>query len=388
MTSLSDVYEGGVRTVVDRRRRLFATTVFATGVAMCAVAIVLTTTGARSWVGLDIEGARRTAGILAGLGLPAAMVGVFTALPASDETRAAAVIGTSVSVFGVFLFVYAYPERWLTNEPALALSTVAVYTLGVLVTFWCLFVAVATFNRRGDPGGTTRVEVTDEGTIELVRRGTDEESSLTSSVRSVPGLGGIGLVGSDPAGDVPTQTSDGGVQVAEQRADEATGTDADTDPVDTVWTAEPDGDSGSEPASNSNAVAGADGASVGSRDSRTGSEQQGQRSSDQADTGRGRRADNASAPEDEPTTGGWEHSSTNRGTGPGPTDDGGQSVTQGGGTEVLSGSNGQPDAYCGNCAYFEYVGDTDDLEPYCRYHRESMEDLEPCEQWTANTTDQ
>lgn len=360
MTSLSDVYEGGVRTVVDRRRRLFATALFVIGVAVCAVAILLTTTGLRSWAGLDVEGARRVAGILAGLGLPGAMVGVFTALPASDETRAAAVIGTSISVFGVLLFTYAYPERWLTNEPALALSTVAVYTLGVLVTFWCLFVAVATFNRRGDPGGTARVEVTDEGRIELVSRGTDEESSLTSGVPSVPGLGGIGLVGSDPAGDVPTQTNDGGVQAAEQRADRDTGAGA----VDTVWTVEPDDDSGSEQTSSSDA-AGDSG--------RTGSGSERQRSS--------ARTDGTSARESGSTTGGWQGR-------PEPTSDGGQSVTQEGVTEVFSGSNGQPDAYCGNCAYFEYAGNADDLDPYCRYHRESMEDLEACERWTANTTEE
>ena len=367
MTSLSDVYEGGVRTVVDRRRRLFATALFTIGVAMCAVAIVLTTTGLRSWAGLDVAGARRAAGILAGLGLPAAMVGVFAALPASDETRAAAVIGTSVSVFGVLLFAYAYPERWLTNEPALALSTVAVYTLGVLVTFWCLFVAVATFNRRGDPGGTARVEVTDEGRIELVSRGTDEES-LTSGVPSVPGLGGIGLVGGDPAGDVPTQTNDGDdpVQVGERRTDGDAGAETGTDLVDTVWTTDP----GSEPASSSDAER------SGQTDSPAGSGRQG---SSRTDTGRGR----ASTRDDGPTTGGPEQRLTGD---PEPTSDGG--VTQEGVTEVLSGSSGQPDAYCGNCAYFEYAGDADDLNPYCRYHRESMEDLEACEQWTANTTEE
>ena len=347
MTSLSDVYEGEVRTVVGRRRRALVIALFAAGVAMGAAAILLTTTGLRSWAGLSVEEAREVAGVLAGVGLPAAMVGVFLALPASDETRAAAVIGASVSVFGVLLFVYAYPDSWLESEPALALATVALYTLGVLVTFWCLFVAVATFNRRSDPGGAARVEVTDEGTVRLVR-GDGEESSSGADLSSVPGLGGIGLVGRDPDGDVPTQTNpDGDTGDVQEPGSwpkaEASGGSDPSESVDRITTATgdtasaPERDSGSEPQQ---------------RDTSTGSE-----------PGPGSR--------------------------PEPTSDGGQSVAGGSGVEVLSGSDGgQPDAYCGNCAYFEYVEVGGDLDPYCGYHQEFMEDLDPCENWTANTTDE
>lgn len=343
MTSLSDVYEGGVRTVVGRRRRVLVMALFAAGVAMGAAAILLTTTGLRSWAGLSVEEAREVAGVLAGVGLPAAMVGIFLALPASDETRAAAVIGASVSVFAVLLFVYAYPGSWLESDPALALATVALYTLGVLVTFWCLFVAVATFNRRSDPGGAARVEVTDEGTVRLVR-GDDEESPSGSDLSSVPGLGGIGLVGRDPDGDVPTQTNPDGdpEDVQEPGPWSETGDSGGSDQsgsVDRITTATGDTESAAEQGSDS-----------------------------------------------EPQQ---REASTGRELGPEPTSDGGQSVTGGSGVEVISGPDGgQPDAYCGNCAYFEYVEVGGDLDPYCGYHQEFMEDLDPCENWTANTTDE
>ncbi len=228
-------------------------------------------------------------------------------------------------------------------------------------------VALRAYAEEFDDVSIGNVEVTDEGRIELVSRGTDEES-LTSGVPSVPGLGGIGLVGSNPDGDVPTQTNDGDdpVQVGERRTDGDAGAETGTDLVDTVWTTDP----GSEPASSSDAER------SGQTDSPAGSGRQG---SSRTDTGRGR----ASTRDDGPTTGGPEQRLTGD---PEPTSDGG--VTREGVTEVLSGSNGQPDAYCGNCAYFEYAGDADDLDPYCRYHRESMEDLEACEQWTANTTEE
>ena len=343
MTSLSDVYEGGVRTVVGRRRRVLATALFAAGVTIGAAAILLTTTGLRSWTGLSVTEAREVAGVLAGVGLPAAMVGIFLALPASDETRAAAVIGGSVSIFGVFLFVYAYPGSWLGSEPTLALATVALYTLGLLVTFWCLFVAVATFSRRKDPGGAARVEVTDEGTVRLVRG--DSEDSSTSDPPSVSGPGGIGLVGRDPDGDVPTQTNNNS---------------------DAGDTPEPNTDTGS-------------GASAGTAVDKVAS------SNTEQASGQDSRSTSKPEPQQEPagaSTGG------DPGPRPEPTSDGGKSVAGSAGAELISGSNGgQPDAYCGNCAYFEYVEVGGDLDPYCGYHQEFMEDLDPCERWTANTTD-
>jgi len=195
MTSLSEVYSGETGALANRRQRQFGMALFVAGAAMVGGAIALATTGLSTWLGFDVIGARRVAGILAGLGLPAAILGVFAVLPASDPTRATAVIGTSIAVFGVLLFSYAYPSEWLANNLAVALTTTAIYTLGALVLVWCLFVAIATFKTRNDPGGSARIRVTDEGKIRVVDTG-----------RSVPGLGGIGLLGSDPDGDVPTQT--------------------------------------------------------------------------------------------------------------------------------------------------------------------------------------
>ncbi len=41
------------------------------------------------------------------------------------------------------------------------------------------------------------------------------------------------------------------------------------------------------------------------------------------------------------------------------------------------------DRYCGNCRHFEYVRDANGMTPYCGYHKELMEDMEPCEAWDA-----
>jgi len=197
MTSLSDVYEGGVSTVADPRQRAAGLALFAAGAALVVAAIALATTGLRGVVGLGVIDARWYAGVLAGLGVPAVFVGIFVVLPASDRSRAAAAIGASLAVFGVVLYGYAYPDRWFAADPAVALVTTLIYAAGALLTFWCLFVSVATFKRRNDPGGTARIEITEEGNVRVV-----------SADSSTSEFGSVGMFGSDPDGDVPTQTND------------------------------------------------------------------------------------------------------------------------------------------------------------------------------------
>ncbi|MEF8829307.1 MAG: hypothetical protein V5A49_09740, partial [Haloarcula sp.] len=45
---------------------------------------------------------------------------------------------------------------------------------------------------------------------------------------------------------------------------------------------------------------------------------------------------------------------------------------------------GEPDTYCGNCRHFEYVMQDGDIEPYCSFHGEVMDDMDPCSAWVRN----
>ena len=193
MTSLTDVYDGGVGVVAGPRQRIAGATLFLAGAAMVVGAIPIATTDVGQGLGLSLYGARELAGILAGLGVPAVFVGILTVLPTGRRTRAGAAIGASLSVFAVFLFSYAYPYDWVSSAPTLAVITTLSYAAGTLVTFWCLFVGIATFKTRNDPGGTARLAVTDEGIVRIV----SSEGSMS----------GIGLFGSNPDGDVDTQTN-------------------------------------------------------------------------------------------------------------------------------------------------------------------------------------
>jgi len=320
MTSLSSVYDGGVGSVVGRRRRVAGAALFTLGAALVAGSIPLSTTDLAAWLGLSVIEARHAAGIMAGLGIPAVLIGIFTVLPASGVTRAAAAIGASLAVLGVALFAYAYPGRWVSADPQFAVLTMVVYSLGAFVTVWCLFVAVATFKTRNDPGGTARVELTEEGTVRVI--------SVDSSL---PSFGSVGLFGSGPDGDVETQTNDdpdGDMVVPEASVSETTpGTTAST------------------------ATRSRDGRSTGD----------GWRSRD-PDAGR------STHPASPASDGGTAVA----------TDDGDRSRVP------AAEGRGTPDRYCGNCQHFEYVRADGEITPYCGLTNTLMEDMDACEDWSPN----
>lgn len=298
MTSLTDVYEGRVGRVASRRQQLFGSGLFLAGVTMLVGAIAIATTGIGS-ARLSEYAAREVGGILAGIGLQTVLLGVFALLPASRRVRGAAVIGTGVALLGVALFRHAYPYQWVESAPLLALLTTAVYFFGVVTTFWCLFVALATFKTRNDPGGTAQMEITQEGTIRLV-----EEAKSTG------GLGGIGMFGTEPDGTVETQTnattqhSNGGNGPAAAVSDGGAST---TGGISEVGTSEP--------------------STAGSATTETSSDAM---------------SDSTAA-------------------------------------------RTEPDSYCGNCRYFEYVTIDGEPEPYCGYHGEELEDMDACSSWTEQS---
>jgi hypothetical protein len=311
MASLTDVYEGHLRTVTTSRRVTLGASTFAVGTATVVGSIVVATTDVGAQFGLGLYEARELAGVLAGFGLPAALLGVFTVLPAGRATRSASVIGASVSVFGVSLFVVAYPYQWFgSGDGILALASLLAYFAGTITTLGCLFVGLATFRTRNEPGGTARMEITETGQVRLVEEADPAPPSA---------LGSVGLFGRGPAGDVTTQTN------------------RDSPPRE----CEPDSSTSAE-------IIDSDGSR--SRD----------RSRPSAGTAT---ADGGSTTVD-------------GGDGLEPPEDDAEFIDSATG-------RGRPDAYCGNCAHFEYVKVEGEITPYCGRHDELMEDMDPCDQWTG-----
>jgi MFS family permease len=283
MTSLSEAYGGPAGEEGGLRRLYLGVGLFLLGAILVVAAIVITTTDVLLQRGFTLTAAREFGGIIGGIGVPAVFLGVFSVLPAAKRTRAAAVIGASIAILGVALFAHAYPCQWSGSNcgqglPDLTLLTVGVYFLGTITTFWCLFVGVANFKTRNDPGGTVKMEITRQGETRIVEV---ERSRLG-------GLGGIGFLGGTPDGEVETQTN-----------------------------------------------AGAAGATVSDG---------------------GAAAEDIRSPLDA--------------DGPKPAGD------------RTDAGLPKGDTYCGNCAHFDYVRTDDGIRPYCGYYAETMDDMDPCDEWT------
>jgi hypothetical protein len=324
MTSLTEVYQGGAGGA-DLRRLYAGVGLFAIGAVLAVGGIVVgTSAGGGGVFGFSKYGARELAGVLAGVGLPATFLGAMTVLPkASWRIRAAGWLGAAVALVGVVAFTAVYPGQWFGMPTDYTLPVTAVYFAGAITTFWCLFVAVANFKARNDPGGTVRLEVTKEGETKVIE---------VSNDRLRQGLGGIGLLGETPDGNAPTQTNQG--------PDTSTVSDGGAE-VTTI--SEPS--TGGDQPGGSGASSGPD--TISTRPSRGG--------------GTGTTGSNAGAAGTEPST------AANR---------------TGGSTRSAPAPD---DAYCGNCDEFRYVRTEDGLQPYCGLHEELMDDMDACAEWRPNT---
>ncbi|MFO7927079.1 ribonuclease BN [Natronomonas sp.] len=222
MASLTEVYRGGGGAGL---RRLYAgVALFGVGAILVTTGLVVVSTELGSYLGLGQFQARKLAGVLGGLGFPAVLLGTMVALPrASRRLQTAAAVGAVLSIVGVGLFVRAYPVDWVggSGDTTMTLVVSVIYFVGTIVTSWCLFTAVANFKARNDPGGTISLEITRGGETRIVEVSNDELRGR---------LGGIGMLGAAPDGEVETQTNrpDGGTRTRPGGAS-ANSTDGGTD---------------------------------------------------------------------------------------------------------------------------------------------------------------
>lgn len=431
MTSLADVYEGPVADHVDRRRLYAGVGLFSLGAVLAVAGIgIAGSEPTTMWLGLGT--AREYGAILAGLGVPAVFMGIFIVLPADRNTRAAAVVGSGIAVLGVTLFSYAYPCRWSGAVcPGVAgnltLPVSAVYALGLLVTFWCLFVSVVNFKSRNDPGGTVELEITRGGETKVIEV---PESELDDT-----GAGGVGFFGDKPDGEVATQTnrpnaSDGvatstgdgagasrskgagasrsqgaganrangagasrskggdrsgtGGSSSANRGSQTNGLDTGTDAAGSGTTARSGTDDASSDTGSStgggffgSGTPAPDGTGASARD--TGGGGGFGSADDHTDESASRTEPDVDAVGRRDRRGVTEETTAGSARSGVQSDSGGSEIREVEPSEVATSPG---DSYCGSCAHFRYVRTDEGMQPYCEFHDELMDDMDACPEWT------
>ena len=345
MTALSDAYAGTVASRRGRSQLVLGVGLFLVGASLVVAGIAAAGSDVLTSRGYSLADARWMAGILGGVGVPAVFLGIFTILPASRSTRAAAVIGASIAVFGVALFAHAYPCQWIGNTcqtaaTDLTLPTAGVYFLGTLTTFWCLFVGIANFKTRNDPGGTVTMEVTRQGETKVIEVERSELGGL-GGLGGLGSVGSVGLFGSSPDGNVETQTNGPSPSTGTAAATSDGGSDAEviTSPGSSSEAASTD--TPPEPG-------------VDQVDSRGSTDRQAAATGQQSATTQSSRSNSS---RERASTRDWS-------------------------TPTPSTASENIDRYCGSCSQFQYVRTKQaGLQPYCALHDELMDDMESCEEW-------
>ncbi|WP_049984517.1 hypothetical protein [Halorubrum sp. BV1] len=347
MTSLSEAYGGRGRSEVDPRRLYLGVGSFVVG-ALLLVAGILVAAEVVLPSGYGSGAARRVGGVLGGVGVPLLLLGVMTVLPANRTTRATAVIGAAVMCLGVALFAYAYPYHWVGGPRPeltdLTLPTAGLYFLGAATTMWSVFVGVANFKTRNDPGGTVTMEVTHKGETKVIEVGRDQ----------LDGMGGVGLLGGTPDGNVETQTNrpdetdrSGGGSVTGETVGNGTASERSRDDA-----AESTGGGGSAGGRSPTPTGGVPGTGPGSAGVSDG----------------GSNPTAIRSPLDDAQAAGPD----------GPD----AAPSQPGSAGGASPRDGPGDTYCGNCAQFDYVRTDHGMQPYCGHYDELMDDMDACDEWT------
>ncbi|WP_418284065.1 DUF7139 domain-containing protein [Halorubrum sp. DTA46] len=338
MTSLSEAYGGRGRSEVDPRRLYLGVGSFVAG-TLLLVGGILVAAEVLLPNGYSSGAARRLGGILGGVAVPLLLLGVMTVLPADRNTRAAAVVGAAVMCLGVALFAHAYPHQWVGGpSPELAdltLPTAGLYFLGAATTLWSVFVGVANFKTRNDPGGTVTMEVTHKGETKIIEVERDQ----------LGGMGGVGLLGGTPDGEVETQTNRPGASEATARDPARDGTGGTARSTSTGAGASDEAGTGTAPSGGFGTAGVSDG---------------------------GETATNLRSPLDAETDT----------SGPGGSDRTSAPTDPSPGAGNAAARDGPGDTYCGNCAKFDYARTEQGMQPYCGHYDELMDDMDACDEWT------
>lgn len=184
MESLGDAYTGSRFQGRGPRRVYAGSALVAVGVVALVAAIVVGTASVNGLVGADgLVEAQGIAGVIAGLVIPALMIGVVVVLPASRRERLGVLAGAVLCLAGLALFTQYYPRQWTDGATPMAFPTMVTYFVGGCVAFWFVFTAIAEFHVRNNPTDTVNLELKRQGETKTVQLSRKEYQHYRAAIR-------------------------------------------------------------------------------------------------------------------------------------------------------------------------------------------------------------
>lgn len=224
MPSLAEVYERRVGEVESLERLYLGFTIFSLGILMVflgGLIGVFEPIGALFGAGNPTEQWGLGA-VLAGLGIPVALIGIYTVIPTSWENRVIAAAGIVFGFLGVAAFVVVYPHMWHNDPVDLTWLVFLIYTTGAVLDMWGLFRSVLTIEV-SVPNNSISLQYTQEEGKEPEEGDSRQRSGSSTAFSAIDvdandaeimsgspprDTGGIGGSGGD--GGVSVSSGDGG----------------------------------------------------------------------------------------------------------------------------------------------------------------------------------
>jgi len=206
---MGDVYEKKNTGGISKSRKNKGIFSFLTGLIFLVSAMIIGTTSLFFRFGLTIDETQEIGGVLAALGLLA----VFgsSLLVSKNVLRKHVltyVLGTFLTFAAIAIFTIQFPQNWTVNElssiPLVSFLMLCGTSLNIYTVFW----VIIRFKIRNSPGGTVQLTIEEDGKTRTVTvQKSVLENASREKIKSIASSGGIGLLGSDPDGNVKTQTN-------------------------------------------------------------------------------------------------------------------------------------------------------------------------------------
>lgn len=130
-------------TLEPERRKTIGRITLATSGLLFVIAVLAATTNTLAVFALNTWQSWEVAGAAGGIALPTVIAGIFILLPSNHAERRLAIIGSTIALLGVFLYVLYFPNQWHNDPTDYTFRVTATYFLGAFAAISAVFFSVS-----------------------------------------------------------------------------------------------------------------------------------------------------------------------------------------------------------------------------------------------------